>query len=64
MDNREERLKTLLYNALCLFIDETFEQYDDTNEWFEMVWNELGCSAKELESYGIKITVDGGLYID
>ena len=61
MGNKENRLKVLLYNAVCLLIDETFEQYDDNIEWFEMIQNELGCTAKELEEYGIKITVDGGL---
>lgn len=58
----KERLETLLYNAICLLIDETFEQYDDSEEWFEMIQNELDCSAEELEKYGIRITVDGGLY--
>ena len=62
MENRKNRLEILLYNAICLLIDETFEQYDDSNEWFEMIQNELGCTAEELEEYGIKITVDGGLY--
>ena len=62
MANKEKRLETLLYNAICLLIDETFEQYDNSEEWFEMIQNKLGCSAEELERYGIRITVDGGLY--
>lgn len=62
MTNKEKRLETLLYNTICLLIDETFEQYDDSEEWFRMIQNELGCSAEELEKYGIKVTVDGGLY--
>lgn len=57
----EDRLKTILYNAISLLIDETFEQYDDETEWFEMLQNELGCTREELEQYGIYITVDGGL---
>ena len=63
MNQLTHRLKVLLYNAVCLLIDETFEQYDDNIEWFEMLQNELGCTAKELEEYGIKITVDGGLNV-
>lgn len=57
----EDRLKTILYNSISLLIDETFEQYDDEAEWFEMLQNELGCTKEELEQYGIYITVDGGL---
>ena len=57
----EDRLKTILYNAISLLIDETFEQYDNGEEWFEMIQNELGCTKEELEQYGIYITVAGGL---
>ena len=57
----EDRLKTILYNASSLLIDETFEQYDNEEEWFEMIQNELGCTKEELEQYGIYITVAGGL---
>lgn len=63
MISKDNRLETLLYNAICLLIDETFEQYDDNNEWLEMIQNELGCTIEELEGYGIKITIDGGLYL-
>lgn len=28
----EDRLKTILYNAISLLIDETFEQYDNEEE--------------------------------
>ena len=52
----EDRLKTILYNAISLLIDETFEQYDNEEEWFEMIQNELGCTKEELEQYGIYIT--------
>lgn len=55
------KINTVLYNAISLLIDETFDQYDDKQEWFDMLQNELGVSAEELESLGIKITVDGGL---
>ena len=57
----EDRLKTILYNAISLLIDETFEQYDNEEEWFEMIQNELRCTKEELEQYGIYITVAGGL---
>ena len=40
----EDRLKTILYNAISLLIDETFEQYDNEEELFEMIQNELGCT--------------------
>ena len=55
----EKRLRTVLYNAISLLIDETFEQYDDSEEWFAMLQNELACTKEELEELGIKITVDG-----
>lgn len=61
MANKEERLSVLLYNAITLLVDETFEQYDDSEEWFEMIQNELNCTAEELETLGIKITIDGGV---
>ena len=57
----EERLKTILYNAISLLIDETFEQYDDEEEWFKMIQNELDCTKEELDQYGIHSTADGGL---
>ena len=56
----EKRLRTVLYNAVSLLIDETFEQYDDSGEWFAMLQNELGSTKEELEELGIKVTVDGG----
>lgn len=63
MNNDFESMRSVLYNAISLLIDETFEQYDDTEEWFAMIQNELGCSSDELEElYGIRITIDGGLY--
>ena len=56
----EKRLRTVLYNAVSLLIEETFEQYDDSEEWFAMLQNELGSTKEELEELGIKVTVDGG----
>ena len=63
VEEKQERLKNILYNAISLLIDETFEQYDDSEEWFKMLQNELVCTADELESFEIKITVDGGCTI-
>lgn len=57
----QDRCKTVLYNAISLLIDETFEQYDDSEEWFTMVMNNLDTTKEELEELGIKLTVDGGL---
>lgn len=63
VEEKQERLKNILYNAISLLINETFEQYDDSEEWFKMFQNKLGCTADELESFEIKITVDGGCTI-
>ena len=49
----EDRLKVLLWNAITLLIDETYEQYDDEKEWKEMLFNELGTTENELKQYGI-----------
>lgn len=57
----DTRKDVVLYNAISLLIDETFEQYEDKEKWFNMLQNELGVSAAELESIGIKVTADGGL---
>lgn len=59
-----DRIKNILFNALSLLIDETFEQYEDSEEWFAMILKELDCSKEELKQYGIEITVDGGLLCD
>ena len=59
--NKENRMKAVLYNAISLLIDETFEQYDDREEWIAMLYNELGCTENEMKSFGIRITLDGGL---
>lgn len=59
-----DRLKTILYNAISLLIDETFEQYDDAKEWLAMMLNNLDVSKEELLTHGIKITVDGSLSVE
>ena len=55
MTDREKRLETLLYNAISLLVDETFERYDDEDrrtEWLDMMTRELGCTVSELKKYG------------
>lgn len=52
---KNKRLETLLYNAISLLVDETYENYADEDratEWFDMMTNELGCSLSELKEYG------------
>ena len=48
----EDRLKTILYNAISLLIDETFEQYDDETEWFKMLQD---VQKKSLSSMGFTL---------
>lgn len=55
MTDREKRLETLLYNAISLLVDETYESYADEDrvtEWLDMMTRELGCSLSELKKYG------------
>lgn len=55
MEDREKRLKTLLYNAITMLVDETYDRYADEDmitEWFDMMTNGLGCSLTELKHYG------------
>ena len=55
MESREHRLEVLLYNAISLLVDETYERYADEDretEWLDMMTNELGCSVTELKEYG------------
>ena len=55
MTNKEKRLETLLYNAISLLVDETYERYADEDrktEWLDMMTRELGCSLSELKEYG------------
>ena len=55
-DKTNSRLKTILYNAVTLLVDETIEQYDDIDEWKKMMERELGCTINELKQYGINLT--------
>lgn len=53
----EQRLRTLLCNAIALLVDQTFEQYDNTDEWKSMIENELGCTMDELRELGVYILI-------
>lgn len=57
----DSRLETILYNAISLLIDETFEEYEDSEEWFAMILKELETTPEELRKFGINLTVDGGI---
>ena len=65
MESRDKRLETLLYNAISMLVDETFERYDDEDmatEWIDMITRELGCTLAELKEYGgIEVDVNGRL---
>ena len=54
-------MRTILYNTLVLLIDETHGQYEDPDEWYKMVFNELDCTEEKLKKIGISITKDGGI---
>ena len=53
----DKRLKDLFYNAMALLVDETFEQYEDIEEWKEMLFNELGTTEEELKQYGFNFMI-------
>lgn len=67
MNPREERLKTLLYNAISMVINETLDAYLDEDmaiEWLDMMCRELGCTLSELKEYGdINVDVNGKIEI-
>lgn len=49
----EERLKTLLYNAVSLLADKTIGDDDLFVDWLWEVCDELGTTPTELEQFGI-----------
>ena len=58
----DNRMSVVLYNAISVLMDETWDQYENKDEWFAMLQNELGVTADELEKdMGIKITADGSI---
>lgn len=54
-------MRRILYNALVLLIDETYGQYEDPDEWYNMVFNELDCAEEKLKKIGISISKDGDI---
>lgn len=66
LEVENKRLKTLLYNAITLLVDETLEGYadeDKTTEWLDMMTRELGCSMSDLKTYGgINVDINGNIY--
>lgn len=52
-----KRLEVLLYNAISLLSDETYEQFDNEEEWVNWLCNELDCTKEELESFGVEFEV-------
>ena len=67
METKVERLKTLLYNAISMIIDETLEDYldeDRSTEWLDMMCRELVCTLSELKEYGnINVDVNGNIEV-
>ena len=58
-------MRTILYNALVLLIDETYGQYEEPDECYNMLFNELDCTEEKLKKIGIFITTkDGGISLD
>ena len=49
----ENKFNVLLYNAISLLVDETIEEFDDTDEWLEWICDELDCTEEELKEFGI-----------
>lgn len=56
-------IKEDIYKMKCreILYNETFEQYDDREEWLSMVLNELDTTLEALKEMGIIISADGGV---
>lgn len=61
-NNFSERTKALLYNALILLADTTFNEYTDGQKWLEMVYRELGATEEDLAECGISISESGEVF--
>lgn len=48
-----KRLKILLFNAISLLVDETIESFDNTEDWFVWICDELDCTEEELKELGV-----------
>lgn len=46
-------VNVLLFNAISLLVDETIEEFDNTDDWFEWICNELDCTEEILKKFGI-----------
>lgn len=51
----KERKLNILYNAFTLLVDETIGQYDNVEDWKDMMCNEIGCSREELDELGVLV---------
>ena len=67
LERDNTRLKALLYNAITLLIDETYDNYATEgmeSEWVDMITRELGCTVSDLKTYaGITVSVDGKIEV-
>lgn len=61
-NNFKERTKALLYNALVLLADTSFNEYTDGQKWLEMVYRELGATEEDLAECGISISKSGEVF--
>lgn len=46
-------VELLLYNALSLLADETYESFDNVDDWLEWICKELNCTEEILKEFGI-----------
>lgn len=58
MKQENERLKVLLYNAISLLADETYDGFDGKEEWLENLCVELGTNKNELKKFGVTFFED------
>lgn len=49
----KNKIEVILFNALSLLADETYEPFKSANEWMYWVCNNLGCTEADLKEYGI-----------
>ena len=51
--NMKNKLEVILFNALSLIADETYDAFADANEWLDWLCKNLGCTEADLKEYGI-----------
>lgn len=49
----KNKIEVILYNALSLLADETYEPFESADKWMYWVCNNLGCTEADLKEYGI-----------